>query len=104
MEEIENYVERDMQSLKHLAPACDYCKHRPEDSPKCDICDPVGTQFEAMTYEDIRNATKNKFDCTNCKYYEYDIYEEPCLSCELTFNNGEVILSNKEEETEDGKH
>lgn len=109
-EEIEKYVEHDMQSLKHLAnsyleTACDYCKRRPDEDPKCDICDPVqGTQFEAMTYEDIRNATKNKLDCKNCKHYEHDIYEEPCLSCELKLIDGEAILSNKEEKTEDGKH
>lgn len=99
MEEIENYVERDMASLKHLATAylatsCDYCKHRPE-NPTCAICDPVqGTQFEAMTYEDNRNARKNKFDCKYCKYYEHDIYEEPCLSCELKLFDGEASYSN----------
>ena len=100
MEEIEDYVERDMQSLKHLAntyleTACDYCKRRPEEDPKCDICDPVlGTQFEAMTYEDIRNDIKDRFnhDCKTCMYYETDIHKEPCLSCEP----GELKYSNYE--------
>ena len=94
MEEIEDYVERDMASLKHLAPACDYCKQRPE-NPKCDICDPVrGTHFEAMTYEDIRNEIKDRFnhDCKTCMYYETDIHKEPCLSCEP----GELKYSNYE--------
>lgn len=101
-EEIEKYVEHDIQSLKHLATsyletACDYCKHRPDGNPECDICcDPArGTAFEAMTYEDIRNATKNKFDCKYCKYYEHDIHAEPCSSCEITkWGDGEVDYSN----------
>lgn len=106
MEEIEDYVERDMQSLKHLATsylatACDYCKRRPNEDPKCDICDPsLGTQFEAMTYEDIRNDIKDKINhnCKTCMYYETDIHKEPCLSCEP----GELGYSNyKEEKTED---
>lgn len=116
MEDIENYVERDMTSLKHLATsylatACDYCKHRPDGNPECDVCDPVqGTHFEAMTYEDIKKGAKiNLRTCRNCKYYEHDIYAEPCLSCIINeLNNGEIKCSNyvpaflnEEEKTED---
>lgn len=124
MEEIEDYVEQDMQGLKHLATSylsttCDYCKHRPEGDPECDICIPaLGTLFEPMTYEDIRNNAKDRFnqDCKTCMYYETDIHKEPCLSCEP----GELKYSNyktnaklfddiwerltKEEKTEDGEH
>jgi hypothetical protein len=123
MEDIEKYVERDIESLKYLTTACDYCRHRnkPEDR-RCDICDPArGTAFEAMTYEDIRNSTKCKLSVNNCRYcvyYDHDIYEEPCLTCEITeLSDGEIKCSNyipnlkriwerliKEEKTEDGKH
>lgn len=124
MEEIEDYVERDMQSLKHLATsylatACDYCKRRSNEDPKCDICDPaLGTQFEAMTYEDIRNDIKDRFnhDCKTCMYYETDIHKEPCLSCEpgeLKYSNYKTNTNlfddvwerlNKKENTENGEH
>lgn len=120
MEEIEDYVERDTKSLKHVATflgvACDYCKRRPNEDPKCDICDPaLGTQFEAMTYEDIRNDIKDRFnhDCQTCMYYETDFHKEPCLSCkpgELKYSHYEPNTNlfddvwkrlTKEEKTED---